>query len=524
VLIETPTDAMETAVIQTKTAPDEGSPWERIYADLFAEQRAAIDDPSARKCFEKGRRAGGSWLSACFLLENYHRWAGHTSLFVALTKEHAKAILWPTLEQLNAKYQLGGVSNGLDLSWRFSMPGGRPGWYTIHLKGAKDRSQVEKLRGIAGGLRRVVIDEAGSFFAYDKQFRYLISSVLTPQFMDTFHLGGGQLALSGSPGLDPAGLYFERCTGRTHDGKDAVQWSTHHWTCLHNPTLDGAGYLLQELTEGDYILDDTPAERIVEWLVELRDVPFDDERWAPVLSRLTAEFRREYLADWCKDTDSLVYLPSERNMLPDGHELDERIPWRVVIGCDVGWDDGNGFAVAAKSLRSRDIVLCEAYYQPEMTDEEIADELKGLKAKYRAGEIHVDDVGAGDRVIANMEHFGLVVSAAPRGRKKPRITYMRTVIENGSLQIRPDRCAHLLSEWSALPWSEDRQTHREGFVDDVSDAALAAVNALSQRSLPDTRPLRPKRGEPGWEDWETRRKREIIERQGRRLAKRRRRR
>jgi len=136
VLIETPTDALETAVIQTKTAPDEGSPWSRIYADLFDEQKAAVDDPSDRQCWEKGRRAGGSHLAGSYLLKDYHRWAGHTSLFIALTKEHAKAILWPTLELLNAKYQLGGVPNGLDLSWRCPMPGGRPGWYTTMLKGA----------------------------------------------------------------------------------------------------------------------------------------------------------------------------------------------------------------------------------------------------------------------------------------------------------------------------------------------------------------------------------------------------
>ena len=514
VLIETRADALEAAVIATKVPDDSDSAWPRIYADLHDKQREAIDDPSPRKCFEKGRRAGGSWLVAAWLMEDYHRWAGHTSLFIALTKEHAKSILWPTLEQLNARYKLGIVFNGLDLSATF------PNGFRILLKGAKDRSQVEKLRGIAGGLRRCAIDESGSFSAYDKQFRYLISSVIAPQFMDTFHLGGGQLVLSGSPGLDPAGLYYERCTGLTHDGKPATKWSTHHWTALHNPTLDAVEYLLQELRDGDYILDDTPPERIVEWLVELKGAPMDDERWAPVLCRLTAEFRREYLADWCKDTDSVIYIPRAANLLEDGYALDESVPWRVVVGCDVGWGDGNGFAVAAKSLRSRDIVLLEAYYLPEMSDGDIAAELAGLRQRYRAGEIYVDCGGEGDRLIANLGHFGVHAMAAGKGRKKPRIEYLRTVLANGSLKIRQDRCAAVLTEWSALPWSEDRQNHREGFVDDVCDAVLMAVNPLSQR-FQGEKPRPPKKGEEGWAAYQAKLERAAADRMGRRQRRKR---
>lgn len=519
-LIETPLDELETALLTTRVADGAMPVWPRIYADLFDNQQGVIDDPAPRLCLQKGRRGGGSWVSACWLLEEFERWGGHTSFFIALTKDHAKKVIWASLEQLNARYALGGISNGQEYSWTFPIPG-RPGvFYTILLKGAKDRSQIEALRGHAGGLRRVVIDESGSFFPYDRQFRYMIREVLSPQFMDTFHLGGGQLMLTGSPGIDPAGFFYEKCTGQTHDGKPAIQWSTHHWTALNNPTLDGAGYLLEELRENraDYIVDDTDPAIIVEWLVALKDVPLDDERWAPVMAKLTPGFRREYLADWCKDEDALVYVPRERNLLPTGHYLDESLPWRVVVGCDIGWDDGNGFAAAAKNIRGPQIVLCEAYYLPEMTDEEIADELKRLRAVYRTGEFYVDDVGAGDRLVANMEHFGIIVQAAPRGRKKPRIEYARTLLENGSLQVRPERCPDLLQEWSGLPWSEDRQTHREGFHDDVSDAVLAAVNALSQRFVPPP-PKRPVPGTPEWAAFVAKRERALAGRSGKRRGR-----
>lgn len=507
---------LEDLIQESHVEDDPDSPWWRILADLHPAQRGVIDDQSARKCLEKGRRAGGSTVVAAWLLEEYHRWPGHTALFVALTKEHAKSILWPTLLRLDEKYQLGITFNALDLS--ATMPNG----YRILLRAAKDQAQVEKLRGIAGGLRRAVVDEAGSFGRHDKQFRYMLSSVITPQFMDTHHLGGGQLILCGSPGLDPMGFYYEKCTGRDHKGNPVPKWSTHHWTALDNPSMDAVGYLTEELSNGDYILDDTSVEDIVRELVALNDKRLDDPAWAPVLAKLTAEFRREYLADWVKDTDSLVYVPTERNMLPDGWELPRNIPWRIVIVCDPGWGDGNGFAVAAKSLRSRDIVLLRAYYVPELDDDQIAEELKALRTAWRSSEIYADCGGEGDRFVQNMSNRGVIVQALGKPRKKPRIEYLRALIKTFALRIRREHCADVLGEWSALPWSEDRQSHREGFVDDVADAVLGAVNQLSQLFVA-APPPRPKPGEAGYDAYTERLEKAAAVRAGKRILRRRKR-
>lgn len=506
---------VEDAVAAAYVPDDPESPWWRIKRDLHPAQLRALEDPSPRKCFEKGRRGGGSYAVAAWLLEEYHRWPGATSLFVATTKEHAKAILWPVLEELDEKYQLGGEFNALDLS--YTLPNG----YKILLRAAKDRAQVEKLRGIAGGLRRCALDEAGSFLQHDQQFRYLISSVITPQFMDTFHQGGGQLILCGSPSLAPMGFFYEKCTGKDHKGKPVKQWSTHHWTALDNPYLDARGYLTEELENGDYILDDTSVEDVVAELVALNGVPLSDPRWAPILGKLTAEFRREYLADWVNDTDSLVYHARQKNLLPDGYELPRGIPWRIVIGADIGWGDGNGFAVAAKSLRGREIILLRAYYLPELDDAQIAAELKQLRQDWHTSEIYVDCGGEGDRLIANMDHHGVIVQPAGKGRKKPRIEYVRALLHTGALQIRQEHCGELLSEWSALPWSEDKQSHREGYVDDVTDAALMAINPLSQRFVPAKSP-RPKPGDADYAAYQEKLEKAAAVRAGRRLVRRRR--
>lgn len=516
-LIHEPADDQLELVLQARYVDDDpDSPWWQILADLHPAQRRVIEDPSNRKCLEKGRRAGGSYVVAAWLLEEFHRWPGHTVLFAAQTKEHAKAILWPVLEEFDEKYGLHGKFNGLDLT--YTLPNG----YTILLRAAKDSAQIEKLRGIAGGLRRAAIDESGSFLGHDRLFRYLISSVITPQFMDTHHLGGGQLILCGSPAMAPMGFFYEKCRGEDHKGRPVNKWSTHHWTALDNPSVDAAGYFLEVLAAEDFILDDTTPEVMAAALVELRGVPLSDERWTPVLASLAAEFRREYLADWVNDTDSNIYQVAQRNLLPEGFDLPANIPWRIVIGCDVGWGDGNGFCVAAKSLRSRDIIVLRAYYLPELDDSQIAAELKQLRQDWRTGEIYIDCGGEGDRLLANLENYGVVAQAAGKGRKKPRIEYVRALLKTGALQLRPEHCADVLSEWSALPWSEDKQLHREGFVDDVSDALLMAVNPLSQRFQPQ-KPPRPKQGEAGFDQLVERREKEAAIRAGRRIVRRQRR-
>lgn len=513
-LIEHDPREVERALEATHVADDASAPWWRILADLHPKQRAAIDDPSPEKCFEKGRRGGGSVVVAAWLLEEYHRWPGATVLFIALTQEHAVSIIWPMLMQLDRKYELGIKFDGAHHT--ATLPNG----YRILVRGAKDRVAIERFRGIEGGLRRVAIDEAGSFSAHDEQFRYMIDSIIKPQFMDHYHRGGGQIVLCGSPGLDPMGFYFEKCTGVTHDGKRVRQWSLHHWTALDNPHLDARGYLLSILP--DHILDDTSAEAMLEEICSLYEsVAWGDPAWADVLPRLSNQFRREYLADWVRDRDSLVYVPSERNWIDDDYELDRSTPWRIAIGCDVGWGDGNGFAVAAKNLRSREIILLEAYYRPELDTSEVADELIRLRTKYRTGEIYVDTGGAGDQRLADLENYGVIAEAAGKGRKKRRIEYVRSVLQKGWLKIRQKHCAQVITEWSGLPWSEDRQTHREGFVDDVTDAVLMAVNPLSQRFQPRGE-IRPRPGDPGWEQYQEKLEREKANRAGRRIVRRKR--
>jgi hypothetical protein len=488
--------------------------WSRILGDLHPKQRAFVDDPSPRKIALKGRRAGGSHGIAAWLLENWQEWGGHLSLFIAQSQDHAKRIIWPTLVKFDAKYGLGvEFNNGAHTA---TLPNG----YQIKLSGAADKPAIERLRGFSQGLRRVVIDECGSFQGHDAQFKYLINDVLVKQFMDTVHLGGGQLALVGSPGLDPIGYFFECSTGRDHQGKPKPQWPCHRWTPLDNPHIDAPTALLEDLESGSHILDDSTPQEIVTELLRLRDVPANDnEDWTRLLAKLSAAFRREVLALWVRDNESRVYAYTDKNLLPPSYGLAPTRVWRKIIGVDVGWSDGNGFCVAAKCLESNDIILLEAYRVGELGTKEIAQEILRLKAFWDAGEIYVDTGGVGDQRLDDLGNYGVWAQRVAKGaRKKPRIEYFRSLLENSSLKIRREHCVDLLTEWVTLSWSPDRQTHRQGVPDDVTDAALHAVFPLSQLHVPP--PLRPRPGSDEWRAEQERRELDASIRQGRRIKQR----
>jgi hypothetical protein len=98
------------------------------------------------------------------------------SIYVAITRERAKDLLWGHLKAINYRHQLGMKSNEQELT--MTLPEGLGG-SIIKLTGADKAKEIEKRRG--DKLRRVRVDEAQTFAAYLKPF---IEDVLDPALMD----------------------------------------------------------------------------------------------------------------------------------------------------------------------------------------------------------------------------------------------------------------------------------------------------------------------------------------------------
>ena len=337
-----------------------------------------------------------------------------------------------------------------------------------------------------------MVDEAGYFAGDDELFRYMLRSVLTPQLMDSYHLGGGQLALVGNAGPLRRGFYFETSMKVDRNGAPSPNnWEVHYWTALNNTTIDAAAFLIETLDEGGHIrAPGLSPEDAVRMLVNIKDEPYHSKAWSEVEEMFSPEFLREYLSRWVDDPDAIIYhvrpeLVDSNMVLPDA-------VWRITIGVDVGWDDGNAFTVVAKRLDGQTMFVLESYYIPKLDSSEIAEEIRNLQTRYHCLEVYVDTGGEGGKRLQDLANHGIIAEAQQKGEKKPRIEYGRSLIRQRRVRFNGPRCQDLLREMVALPWSEDKRNHREGYLDDCTDSWLAACWALSQAFVPKEQPRPPK--------------------------------
>lgn len=374
-----------------------------------------------------GRRAGKTFALAAWLTEEWLERPGQSSIFGALTTDHAVRIVWDAVDELNRRLGWGATYNTLESSWTF------PNGFTLYLVGLKDRRQVNHIRGIPK-IWRVALDECGQI--PDALLQYAVRDVIEPALSDT----DGDLCLAGTPSDTGVGFY-----------EDTMAWcearGAHFCdTMADNPHLARPG-----------------AELLAD---ALRD------RFAGDATNLT--YRREYLGHRVQDTGVLIYtIPP----LDEFYEAPPRPGAYCTLGIDIGWSDGAGFAVVASRSPQPGAHVLEAYRERELTLPRIAAIAERYRVKYRVGEIFVDTAGGGGRTLMEslVAQYGLPAVAADKRSRRMRIEQVRSMLDSRTLRGSVGGCGQLLEEWRGLPWNEDHDDHREGYVDETTDALQYAL-------------------------------------------------
>jgi len=197
----------------------------------FKEQLALVQDPADFATACTSRRAGKSTGSAADLIDTAIGRSGIVCLYITLSRASAKRIIWPELLQINRTYQLGALPNIADLSLTF------PNGSVIYCSGAKNKSEIEKFRGLPIAL--CYIDEAQSFGSYIQE---LIDDVISKALYDY----NGRLRVTGTPPPIPTGYFHEIC--------HSPQWSHHVWDMRNNPwLLKKSGKTPMQLIERDLV-------------------------------------------------------------------------------------------------------------------------------------------------------------------------------------------------------------------------------------------------------------------------------
>lgn len=398
---------------------------------LAPHQIRAVSKQAKLKTDCSGRRTGKTYQSVAWLLEEQAHRPRQSAIFAALTTDHAVRIAWDAIEEINRRLRLGGVYTASPSPvWTF------PNGYKLYLVGLKDLRQANHLRGIPK-IWRIVVDEAGQI--PDALLEYAVRNVIQPALADT----DGELWLTGTPSDTGIGFYEDQMAYCEARGSHTCH------TMADNPHLAKPG-----------------AELIAEML---------RENYGGDASNPT--FRREILGHRIRDVGVLVYqLPPS---LDDWYEPTPLLfPGSyVTMGIDIGWNDGVGFSVVQARTPQPGAHVRYVYREAEMTLPRIAAVAERLRVEHQVSEIFVDTAGGGGRTLMETlaAQYGLPAQPADKRNRRMRIEQLRSMLDSRTLRGTLGTTGQLLDEFRGIPWNEDHDDHRDGYVDETVDATQYAL-------------------------------------------------
>lgn len=420
---------------------------------LFDKQLAFVEDPAPFKVAVCSRRSGKTVACAAHLIHTAINNPNTTSLYITLSRNNAKKLIWKELKNINSNYKLEASLDETELSLTF-----RNG-SVVYISGAKDASEIEKFRGV--GLKLCYIDECQSFREYIKE---LIDDIIAPALIDY----AGDLCLIGTPGAVPAG-YFHECA------VEKEEWSKHYWTFWDNPHIPAkSGKTHQELLDRE---------------LKRRAVGVDNP-----------SIQREFFGKWILDSDSLLLHYEENknnyNMLPSQK-------YNYIMGIDIGYKDADAIAILAWSETDPTTYLVEEMITTKQGMTELVHQVQALQKKYDISKIVMDMGGLGHKMGEEMSRrHQIPVEPAEKSRKMESISILDDAMRTGRFKAKAkSRFTQdtYLVEIDRDKSKPDRIVVSDRFHSDIIDAVLYAFRASPAFSY-EPPAEKPKFGTKEWAD------------------------
>lgn len=416
---------------------------------LFKEQLDLVLDPAKFATAVCSVRAGKTIACAADLIHTAITLPGTVGLYITLARSSAKRIVWPELHNINRTYELGGIANETDLSFRF------PNGSIIYCSGASDAAEIEKLRGLSN-VALAYLDESQAFRSHIKE---LVEEILIKRLYDT----NGRLRMIGTPGPVPSG-YF-------HDASQSPAWSHHAWTLHSNPWIQKkSGKTVAELIEQD---------------CARKGVTLDDP-----------SIQRECFGRWVLDADSLLLeYKADRNHyadLPKGNYV-------YILGMDFGFEDADAFTVLGWREGSHDTYLVEELIAEKQTYEQMLANFDLLYRKYPFSKIVADPGGGGKKLIESLKPRYLIpMETADKLGKISNYGLLNNALRTGRFFAR--KTSRFAQDCNLLEKDKDKSTPDRTVVKGHSDAVDAVLYAFKESpaygyTAP---PVAPK---PGTKEW-----------------------
>lgn len=416
----------------------------------FPKQTAFILDSSKRKAAQCSRRSGKSYGMGLYLFKEAIANPGVTCLYIALTRETAKRIMYKdVLKVINRNFGLHAVFNDVTLTVKL------PNESVIYLLGL-DQSDHEAEKLLGQKYKLAVIDESAS---YRVDLRDVVYGKLDPAMADL----EGTICMIGTTSNITNGLFYDITNGKEPG------WSVHKWDYRDNPyTKDKVEKQKQELISKNPAIADTPL------------------------------FKQMYLNEWVVDHDKLVYKFSEsRNII---HQIPTQ-EYSHVLGVDLGYEDDTAFVVASYSTKDPNLYIQEAIKRKKLDITSVASMIKYLDSKYNFDRIVID--GSAKQAVEEMKaRHGISLYPTEKSGKSDFIEIMNAELIQGTIKLVEDKTYDLVDEWKSLIW-DDRSVSRienPTCPNHLSDATLYAWRYCYQYLFTAKAP--PKTEEEKLDQWE----------------------
>lgn len=398
---------------------------EPIRDETFPKQLAFVDDASTFVGACCTRRSGKTVGLAYKYINKAKLHSNVMMPYIALTRESAKNIMWPVLQELNHKHNIGGQFLEAELTYKIASD------KSVKLFGADMANFTDRLRGIKTPL--AAIDEMQSFKSH---VEFLVDDVLTPAISD---YPDGQIAATGTPGPVPKGYFYDLSTGK-------LGFSVHHWSVYDNPYMPRSKEFVAELMRKKGWTETHPT------------------------------YRREWLGEWVADPDALVY---KFNSLTNSiKELPTHKDWLYVLGVDLGYDpDPSAFVLCGYNVNDRNLYVLDTHKENKMTVSDVAERIKYYQKQHPFLQITID-AGAQGKMIAEeiQQRFQIPLIAAEKNGKAGFIEIMNSDFQHGLIKLLNSTTKELQEELLTLIWdTEKAQRVEDGrYANHLTDGLLYA--------------------------------------------------
>lgn len=421
-------------------------------ADLpFPPQDKFISDPAQFLAALCTRRAGKSNGLAGRFMQTMNKYPNSLCRYIALTRDSAKDIMWPVLEEFNHRKIL--KAQLVESKLTMILPNNA----RLKLYGADMKNFVRRLRGVKSP--GTGVDEAQEF--EPDHLANLVDNILTPAMAD---YSDGWLALTGTPGPIPRGPFFEI----TEHGKS--DYSVHKWSLYDNPYLTNPREFVDLLKKKHKWTDDNPT------------------------------LLREWLGQWVLDLDSLLIRYDHH--INHFERLDPK-NWEAIMGIDMGFHDADAIAILAWSENDPCTFLVDELVMEKQGLTELVEQIKRLADKYKVSKMVIDEGGLGKKLAEEMRRrHGIPVQPAEKQRKFENVKFMNDALRKGKFKApKTSRFANdsyqLQIDWEKS--TPDKLVVKKGFHSDIIDAVLYAFKESPAFAYVSPTP-QPPYGSKQWQD------------------------